>query len=189
MENLFDVIRKILEEYSSLIDNPNNISISYNFSTGMDEPEFKINGKRVDPELLRKFENSMQDFAPQFTFGNNFMTNQSFLNNSEAFRKKNSSEFANQNQDMPLKEIFYDIFDEGNKLKIIVELPGVNKNDIQLQADTSEIEITTPFHHKKIPLPVIVNNNIAKARYTNGILEIELEKIAKGKKKKKLEID
>jgi len=91
MENLFDVIRKILEEYSGLIDNPNNISISYNFSTGMNEPEFKINGKRVDPELLRKFENSMQDFAPQFTFGNNFMTNQSFLNNSEAFRKKNSS--------------------------------------------------------------------------------------------------
>jgi len=90
---------------------------------------------------------------------------------------------------MPLKEIFYDIFDEGNKLKIIVELPGVNKNDIQLQANTGEIEITTPFHHKKIPLPVIVNNNIAKARYTNGILEIELEKIAKGKKKKKLEID
>jgi len=89
-----------------------------------------------------------------------------------------------------VKDIFFDIFDEGEKLKVIIELPGVNKYEIEITAASNEIEIKTPHHHKIIQLPVPVNTNIAKARYSNGILNIELEKIARSKKKKKkLKID
>ena len=196
MENLFDIIRKLLEEYSGSIENPNDISMSYTYSSDTDKPEFKINGKNVNPDLLKKLEDLMIDFESDFSNIEDFhIPSQSFLNNSNAFRKNiklpyKKSEFKHEFNENAEKELFFDIFDEKDKLKIIIELPGDNKNDIQLHAAANEIEIDTPHHHKIIQLPVPVNNNIAKARYVNGILEIELEKIAQSKKlKKKLQID
>ena len=190
MENIFDIIRKILEEHPNSFENPNDFSMSYTYNSGMDKPELKINGKRVNPKLLKKLEKYIMDFQSSFE-----IPTQSFLNNTEAFRKKttfpdNFSKNTSEIKEIKAKEIFYDIFDEGEKLRIIIELPGVNKKDIQLQAAANEIEIISPNHHKIIQLPLPVNNNIAKARYTNGILDIELEKIAQSKKlKKKLQID
>ena len=193
MENLFDIIRKILEEYSGSIENPNDFSISYTFNSGMDKPELKINGKTVNPELLKKLEKHMMEFQSNYSQFDN--PNQSFLNNTEAFRKdmilpSKLPEISNESNPNAIREVFFDIFDEDEKLKIIIELPGVKKHNIQLQAASNEIEIKTPHHHKIIQLPVPVNNSIAKARYSNGILDIELEKIARNKKKaKKLQID
>ncbi|QEE15853.1 Hsp20/alpha crystallin family protein [Promethearchaeum syntrophicum] len=193
MENLFDIIRKILEEYSGSIENSKDFSMSYTYNSGMDKPELKINGKTVNPELLKKLEKHMMEFQSNFSqFGN---SNRSFLNNTEAFRKdiilpSKIPEISNGNNLNVVRDIFFDIFDEDEKLKIIIELPGVKKHNIQLQAASREIEIKTPHHHKIIQLPVPVNNSIAKARYSNGILDIELEKIVRSKKKaKKLQID
>ncbi|MHA1473776.1 MAG: Hsp20/alpha crystallin family protein [Promethearchaeota archaeon] len=190
MENLFDIIRKILEEHPGSMENPNDFSMSYTYNSGMDKPELKINGKNVNPELLKKLEKYMMDMQSSFE-----IPTQSFLNNSNAFSKNiklplEITEITNKTKGNAVKDIFFDIFDEGEKLKVIIELPGVNKYDIQLQAASNEIEIKTPHHHKIIQLPVPVNNSIAKARYSNGILNIELEKIVRSKKKKKkLKID
>ncbi len=190
MENLFDIIRKILEEHPGSMENPNDFSMSYTYKTGMDKPELKINGKNVNPELLKKLEKYMMDMQSSFE-----IPTQSFLNNSNAFRKNIASpnkitEIAYESKENAVKDIFFDIFDEGEKLKVIIELPGVSKYDITITATSNEIEIETPHHHKIIQLPVPVNNNIAKARYSNGILNIKLEKIARSKKKKKkLKID
>lgn len=188
MENLFDIIRKILDEHTGSMNNPNDFSMSYTFNSGMDKPEFKINGKEVNPELLKKLEKYIMDLS---SFE---IPTQSFLNNSQAFHKNMTlqnkiSDISGEIDENIEKEIFYDIFDEGEKLKIIIELPGVSKYDISITADSNEIEIKTPHHHKLIQLPVPVNNDIAKARYTNGILNIELEKARSNKKKKNLQID
>jgi len=66
MENLFDIIRKILEEHPGSMDNPNDFSMSYTYKTGMDKPELKINGKNVNPELLKKLEKYMMDMQSSF---------------------------------------------------------------------------------------------------------------------------
>ena len=190
MENLFDIIRKILEEHPGSIGNPNDFSMSYTYKSGMDKPELKINGKPVNPELLKKLEKYIMDMQSSFE-----IPTQSFLNDTQAFRNNiplpnNAADITNEIEEITEKDIFFDMFDEEEKIKIIIELPGVSKYDIQLQAASNEIEIKTPHHHKIIQLPVPVNNNVAKARYSNGILDIELEKIARSKKKKKkLQID
>ncbi|MHA1560903.1 MAG: Hsp20/alpha crystallin family protein [Promethearchaeota archaeon] len=177
MENLFDIIRKILEEHPGSMENPNDFSMSYTYNSGMDKPELKINGKNVNPELLKKLEKYMMDMQSSFEIPTIKLPLE-------------ITEITNKTKGNAVKDIFFDIFDEGEKLKVIIELPGVNKYDIQLQAASNEIEIKTPHHHKIIQLPVPVNNSIAKARYSNGILNIELEKIVRSKKKKKkLKID
>ena len=191
MENLFDIIRKILEEHPGSMDNPNQQRKLILSHTGMVKRHNGNHAITVNPELLKKLEKYIMDMQSSFEIP----TQQSFLNDSQAFRTNmtipnNASGITNEIEEITEKDIFFDMFDEEEKIKIIIELPGVSKYDIQLQAASNEIEIKTPHHHKIIQLPVPVNNDVAKARYSNGILDIELEKIARSKKKKKkLQID
>ena len=65
---------------------------------------------------------------------------------------------------------------------------GSNFTDIQLNATNRSITISTEkivsgrSYFKEIDLPAAINQDYAKARYTNGILEVRLKKIKeKGK--------
>ena len=78
-----------------------------------------------------------------------------------------------------------DIIEGVNDVAITVEIPGVEKDDIDLIAteDTLEITVDAPKrkYHKRIDLPCNVKTKSTKATYKNGILDIVLEK--KDKKK------
>ena len=78
-----------------------------------------------------------------------------------------------------------DIIEGANDVAITVEIPGVEKNNIDLVAteDTLEITVDAPKrkYHKRIDLPCNVKTKSTKATYKNGILDIVLEK--KDKKK------
>jgi HSP20 family protein len=67
-------------------------------------------------------------------------------------------------------------------------MPGVSKEDIELNATNRSITISTEkivsgrSYFKEIDLPAAIDSDYAKARYTNGILEVRLKKIKeKGK--------
>jgi HSP20 family protein len=78
-----------------------------------------------------------------------------------------------------------DIIEGENDVAITVEIPGVEKEDINLIAteDTLEIKVDSPKrkYQKSIELPCNVKSKTTKATYKNGILDIVLEK--KDKKK------
>ena len=78
-----------------------------------------------------------------------------------------------------------DIIEGENDVAITVEIPGVEKEDINLVAteDTLEIKVDSPKrkYHKSIDLPCNVKTKSTKATYKNGILDIVLDK--KDKKK------
>ena len=78
-----------------------------------------------------------------------------------------------------------DIIEGENDVAITVEIPGVEKDDIDLVAteDTLEIKVDSPKrkYHKRIDLPCNVKTKSTKATYKNGILDIVLDK--KDKKK------
>jgi len=81
-----------------------------------------------------------------------------------------------------IREPIADIIEETNEIVVVVEWPGVQKKDIQLNATNYSLEInassdTYRKYSKRIDLPAKINPGIAKARYTNGILEIRLQKI------------
>jgi len=68
---------------------------------------------------------------------------------------------------------------------ITVEIPGVEREDIDLNAtnDALEIKVDTPQrkYHKKLVLPCDVLPKTTKATYKNGILDIVLKRREKKK--------
>ncbi len=78
-----------------------------------------------------------------------------------------------------------DIIEGENDVAITVEIPGVEKEDIDLIAteDTLEIKVDSPKrkYHKRIDLPCNVKTKSTKATYKNGILDIVLDKKEKKK--------
>ncbi len=73
------------------------------------------------------------------------------------------------------REPLVDVIQEPDQVKIIAELPGVEKEDIQLYATerTLTLDVTSPDHryHKELDLPFEVDDNSATSTYRNGVLE------------------
>ena len=72
-----------------------------------------------------------------------------------------------------------DIFDEGDYIKVIAEIPGVEEDDIKinLQGDKLTISLDIPKrrYHQELKLPCAPKGKIEKI-YRNGILELKIKK-------------
>ena len=73
-------------------------------------------------------------------------------------------------------------------------MPGVNKEDIELSASETKLEIKAEGENRKyyevVDLPDEVDPDSAKARYNNGVLEVVLKKKhPKKESKKKINIE
>jgi HSP20 family protein len=90
---------------------------------------------------------------------------------------------------------FYDIQDCGENLMITVELPGVEKEQINLElVEDNILHLKVDTERKKvdkdIPLPENVMPGSIKAKCKNGVLEVTLAKKEEVKKKtKKVDIE
>jgi HSP20 family protein len=85
------------------------------------------------------------------------------------------------------REPLVDIVDTNGEVRVVVELPGVEKSDIKLHGteDSLEISVDTPQnkYYKEVELPVKVKVKEATSSYKNGVLEVVLPK-AEGSKPK-----
>ena len=83
------------------------------------------------------------------------------------------------------REPLTDIIEGDDDVAVTVEMPGVEKNDIDLNVtnDVLEIKVDTPErkYHKKLDLPCDVLPKTTTATYKNGILDV----VIKRKEKKK----
>jgi len=83
------------------------------------------------------------------------------------------------------REPLTDIIEGDNDVAVTVEIPGVEKNDIDLsvEKETLEIKVDTSDrkYHKTLELPCDVIPKTTKATYKNGILDV----VIKRKEKKK----
>jgi HSP20 family protein len=83
------------------------------------------------------------------------------------------------------REPLTDIIEGDDDVAITVEIPGVEREDIDLNAtnDALEIKVDTPQrkYHKKLVLPCDVLPKTTKATYKNGILDIVLKRREKKK--------
>lgn len=77
------------------------------------------------------------------------------------------------------REPLVDVIDENGTIKIVAEVPGVTKEDIQLQLTERSLTISVEAerkYYKVVDLPAEVRTDSAKASYKNGILEVSVTK-------------
>ncbi|MEM0459019.1 MAG: archaeal heat shock protein Hsp20 [Thermofilaceae archaeon] len=83
-------------------------------------------------------------------------------------------------------EPFTDVIEEEDTVRVIVDIPGVEKEDISVEATETEIRISAERgerkYFKSVKLPTKIRPETAKASYKNGVLTITVEKAEKGKK-------
>ena len=74
------------------------------------------------------------------------------------------------------REPLVDIVDTNGEIRVVAELPGVEKTDIKLHGteDSLEINVDTPQnkYYKEVQLPARVKVREAKSNYKNGVLEV-----------------
>ena len=82
------------------------------------------------------------------------------------------------------------LVDEKEKvLKLIAEMPGVEKKDVQVVVEDKTVQIDAEHgekkYHVKVPIKFKVDKDSAKASYTNGILELKFKLVEHEKPKGK----
>lgn len=85
------------------------------------------------------------------------------------------------------REPLVDVIEREGDITVMVELPGVNKNQINLKTTDRTLTISAPGEesdfYKEVKLPAAVDSKSAKANYKNGVLEVCLQKREKSKPK------
>jgi HSP20 family protein len=91
-------------------------------------------------------------------------------------------------EEKKVREPLVDINEDEDEIIVIAELPGTEKENIELNATAYSLTISTKEetnaghkYYTEVNLPSAVNSDYAKARYTNGILEVKLKKMKSGK--------
>jgi HSP20 family protein len=78
------------------------------------------------------------------------------------------------------REPLVDVIEDGDTVKVLAELPGVEKRDIRLKATdhslTVSVDNPTRKYYKELEFPVEVDEKSAKSTYINGVLEIVFSK-------------
>ena len=84
------------------------------------------------------------------------------------------------------REPLVDVLDEEEGVAVVAELPGVEKEDINLQASEGRLTISVDNpqrkYHKELLLPEEVDHKLVKTSYKNGVLEVRFKKKGKGEK-------
>src|SRR5918995_2121111 len=87
------------------------------------------------------------------------------------------------------REPMSDVSETDKEVKVVVEMPGVSKENIKINAYENKVEVKTEAtkrkYHEVIEIPHDADVETAKSSYHNGILEIILKKKAEGKPKGK----
>ena len=89
-----------------------------------------------------------------------------------------------------MRDVYVDetINEKERILQLVAEMPGIEKSDIQVNVSDSIVSISAEHGERKygtkIPLKYDIDENSAKAKYTNGVLDLTFslaEKKRKGK--------
>src|SRR5919108_1370057 len=115
-----------------------------------------------------------------------------FGNAKPLFGSRRISSAATRGKPLTAGEIepLSDITTTDKEVKVVVEMPGIDKKDIKISAYDSSVEISTANtaqrkYKSTIELPPEVDTETVKSTYNNGILEITFKKKEQTKSKGK----
>jgi HSP20 family protein len=72
-----------------------------------------------------------------------------------------------------------DVFESEDEVHVVAEMPGVDKEDIKIDATETSLDISAKTENMEysehVELPVSVHTDSAKASYKNGVLDVTLK--------------
>jgi HSP20 family protein len=79
------------------------------------------------------------------------------------------------------REPLVDVVETDSEVRVVTELPGVEKTDIKLHGTEDSLTVSVDTaqykYYKEVTLPVKVRVKDAKSTYKNGVLEVVIPKI------------
>jgi HSP20 family protein len=156
-------------------------------SMGMDAGEFR----KLVEEMQRNMQEALKDFAgdpsKSFVGGFSVKVGPDGKPTFNTFGNKPTVKAPAAGASVPSvvtdeREPLTDVIDEGKRIAITMEIPGVGREDIDLNMTETELEISVDNerrkYHKTVRLPAKVDPSTTKATYTNGILDVTVQKAA-----------
>ena len=82
---------------------------------------------------------------------------------------------------LDIRKPLIDVLETEETVHVIAEMPGIEKENIQLNATDLILDIETidgnPKYSERVELPVKVDPQSAKATYKNGVLEVTFKRL------------
>jgi len=143
-------------------------------------PEFQ----NLSPEdLMREFRKNKSKFGlnSPIMYGFNVNIDKDGKPKIDSFGNIKPKPYSGKPVVKSKREPLVEVSEEKDQIVVIAEMPGVDRNDIELEATSDSLIISTKDnagrdYYKNVKLSSSVNLDVAKARYTNGILEVRLNK-------------
>lgn len=91
------------------------------------------------------------------------------------------------------REPLTDVIEDNASIAITMELPGVEKKDIQVNMTAERLEIAVDSekrkYHKRVNLPTKVDPSTTKATYNNGVLDVTVQKLDQADEGVRIDVD
>lgn len=154
-------------------------------SMGIDPTDFRRLVEQMQKDLQDAFKGLGADPSKSFVSGFSVRVGPDGKPTFSSFGNKPSVKAPAPGQALPAvsadeREPLTDVIEEGDHVAITMELPGVEKKDIQLHMTSDQLEITVDNerrkYHKRVKLPSAVEPNTTQATYNNGILDVTVKR-------------
>jgi HSP20 family protein len=152
---------------------------------GVDPAEFRRLFDEMQRDLQAALRNMGNDPSKGFVAGLNVRIGPDGKPHFSSFGNKPRIT-PNQGPGMPRvgideREPLTDVIDEGETIAITMELPGVDKSDINLNMTEEQLEVGVDTelrkYHKRVRLPGKVDPTTTKATFKNGILDVSVRRV------------
>ena len=160
-------------------------------SMGIDPTEFRKLVEQMQKDLQKAFEGLGTDPSKSFVSGFSVKVGPDGKPTFSSFGNKPQVKAnpAGATKGIPSvvadeREPLTDVIEDARQVAITMELPGVEKKDINLHMTADELEVSVDNdarkYHKRVKLPAKVDPKTTKATYTNGVLDVTVQRVKSG---------
>lgn len=166
-------------------DNPMDNMDEWFRKMGIDPRDFQKLFEDMQRNLQDAFKNMGQDPSKNFMAGFNVRMGPDGKPHINTFGNKPK---VNTDAKVPTigadeREPLTDVIEDPTSVAITMELPGVDKNDVKVNMTPDRLEVSVDTesrkYSKRVKLPCKVDPKTTKATYTNGVLDVTVEKVDK----------
>ncbi len=140
-------------------------------------------GELIDDTMNKAFDESNENSSVKWNRSKGFSIKFSSDGKPRIEEIKRRQTWDEEEDNIDDQDPLVDLMDDGENLIILVALPGVDKESIDLRVTenclTFAVDGSDFEWYDELKLPTRVNPKLARASYKNGVLEVKLSKLKK----------